>query len=268
MNEVKNFTDKTEFMAHCARELMEKYPKNSNFRFVAGQVGVTPSTFERILKKEVQSPSFANVIKIVRAACSDGEIRTFIEKFYPDMLKDFQYIYPGNAHLPFAEPEAEEFFKMSSTYEIMLFAVNTPDLTRQEVGMEFGRKGLTILDQLIQRNIIKKDGEKIYIQGPLNLEQPALHALFKNLLNQNYDLDNFGNKDNWLSLNTQAVDLEKAMPLLREVCAKANKEIVDILDDPQLKGKDIVWTGLVMDNVSGKKSNDENVTKNTGGLIQ
>ena len=264
--ETEKFENKSDFMAHCAKVLMEKYPRNSNFRFVAEKVGVSTSTFERILKKEVKSPDFSNAIKIVRAACPDGEVRKFIARFYPRMLPDFSYIYPNNSSTPFSTPEAEDFFKMASTYEIMLFALNTPNLSREEIGREFGRKGLTILEQLIQRDIIKTDGEKIHIQGPLNLEQPTMYALLKNLLAQNYDLENFGDKENWLSVQTQAVDLEKAMPLLREICIKANKEISEILDDPKLKGRDVVWVGQVMDSLCQQKNNL--TTKNPGGLIQ
>ena len=263
--ETEQFQTQSDFMAHCAKVLMEKYPSNPNFRFVADQVGVSTSIFENILKKEGRATSFSNAIKIVRAACSDGQVKRFIEKFYPKMLPHFSNVYPNNSDVPFPSAEAEDFFKMASTYKIMLYALNTPDLTREEIGREFGRKGLTILDQLIQRKIIKKtNGENIAIQGPLNLEQPALYALFKNLLTQNYDIDHFGEKDNWLSVQTQAVDLEKVMPVLREACTKMNRKISDILNDPKYKGRDIVWVGLVSDSLC-KQKNDLASTK---GLIQ
>ena len=254
----EQFDTKADFTAHCAKMLMEKYPKSSNLRFVADKVGVSASTFEQVLRKEGHSPRFGNVIKIVKSVCSDGDVKKFIEKFYPEMLDEYLAVYPNNSEIPFANSEAEDFFTMNSTYEIMLFALNTPDLTREEIGREFGRKGLNILERLVQRNVIQTDGEKYSIQGPLKLEQPASHAILKNLLENNYDIENFGHKDNWLSVQTQSVNLKKIMPELKKILSNANQDIRKILNDPRYKGREIVWAGLIMDDLCQQKDNPQN----------
>ena len=271
---MQQFENKTEFMAHCAQKLMEKYPKNSNFRYVSSKVGVSASTFERILKKEVTNPSLINIVKIFRAAYPDGDIGKFIEKFCPGLLPKLKNVYPHNDTVSFAASDAEEFFARSTTYEIMLYALSMPDLTRIEIGRLFGEKGLSILDQLISRGIIKKDGDKIFIEGPLKLGQTTSYDILKNLLGQNYDIDSFGNKENWLSVNTKAVDKEKAMPIIKEILAKAENDIWEALDAPELKGRDIVWAGLVMDSMQSNNSpiynadKENNTPESEGDILQ
>ena len=265
---VADFDMKSDFLSDCAKQLMDRYPKNQNFRFVADKIGISPSSFQRILKKEVKNPNFHLALKIVRALCPDGEVKKFVEKFYPEMIEDFVTVYPDNSDVPFVEPEVEDFFKRNETYLVMVMALNTPKLTRQKIGLELGRRGLVVLDQLVQRNIIKQKGEYLHIRGPVNLGQPGILALFKNFVNNHYDIDNFGMKDNWMSVNTLAVNADKAMPVLKEICEQANKKIWETLNQSEYKGEDIVWTGIVMDNLHPKREDFKSIDDNSGDLIQ
>ena len=267
--EIEKFTTKADFLHHCASKLLERYPKSSSYRFVAEKVGISTSSFQRMAKKETGSPNFHNALKVVQSVCVDGDVKAFIERFYPEMLGDYQKTYVGNDEIPFAPLEMEDFFRDTVTYELMLFISSTGDRTRQAVEKQFGNKGLDILDELAERGMVEDSGE-LSIDGAIKLSQDVNQALLQNLIRNNYDLKSFGEKDNWLSVQWNSVNLDKAMPRLREVCIKMTQEAREILNAPELQGDDVVWLGAVMDTLL-RKSNKQQSNNNDpreGGLIQ
>ena len=267
--EIEQFDTKADFLARCTKILAEKHPRSSSYSALSKRIGVPSSTFERIAKKEVKSPSFHNALKIVQAVCEDGDVLTFIKKFYPEMLADYEKAYPGNSKIPFAPPRMEEFFKNAVTYELMLFISSADNLTRQDVAKKFGEKGLGILEDLKSGGMLEKSGE-LSIDGPIKLGQEVNQALLQNLIRNNYDLKSFGEKDNWLSVQWHSVNMKKALPELREACVKMAQETWDIVSDPKYKGDDVVWVGAVMDTLlrTSSKKREENDNSQQGGLIQ
>ena len=76
----------------------------------------------------------------------------------------------------------------------------------------------------------------------------------ENLIKNNYDIESFGKKDNWLSLQYESVNESKVMPAVRQVLIEANYKIKNILNEDSNKGNDIVWISLLSDNLSGTKN--------------
>ena len=250
--EVEQFETKADFLAHCAKVLAQRHPKSCSYGALSKRIGIPSTTFERMAKKEVQSPSFHNALKVVQSVCEDGKVKAFIEKFYPEMKDEFERIYPSNSDLPFVPPEMEGFFTNALTYEMMLFISSFDDLTVADVEKRFGDKGRPILEKLIGSKAIRVEKERIIFNGPVNMEQSAVHRLFLHLANSNYDVQSFGKTDNWLSLQYHSVDMEKVMPRLREICKKASEEAWDVLKDSDSRGNDLIWFGMVMDGLFPK----------------
>ena len=269
---VTTFTNSAESLSYCAKLLFKKYPKNTSYRFLASKVGMSPSTFQRILNKETARPSFKNAMKIVRAVCGDGDIQKFVEKYYPEMHRHLPRIYPDNHKVPFAPSETEDFFRCPNTYKIMLMALGIPDLTREEIILKLGSSASVALDRLISENVIQTDGDRICIKdSSVNLAQSAIHALFQNLLNQSYNLAKFGTTENWLSVQTEGVDSKRANIAIKEILVETRKKIREVLQSPDFKGRDIIWIGLAMDNLLPPQERDESidVTNNpSGGTVQ
>ena len=267
--EVEKFSTKADFLQHCAKVLLERYPKSASYRFVSEKVGISPSSFQRMAKKETKAPNFYSALKVVQSVCDNGKVKQFIEKFYPEMLSTYEEIYPGNSEVSFAPLKAEEFFKDAVTYELMLFISSVDDLSRQDVAKKFGEKGLDILDDLAERGLVEGPG-KLSVNGAIKLSQDVTQALLQNLIRNNYDLKSFGEKDNWLSVQWNSINLEKAMPVLREACVKMVQEAREVLNDPEYKGDDVVWVGAVMDTLlrTSNKKREKNDNSQQGGLIQ
>ena len=245
--EIEQFETKADFLAQCAKMLAEKHPRSSSYCALSKRVGIPRSTFERIAKKEVQSPSFHNALKVVQSVCEDGKVKDFMEKFYPEMREEFERVYPSNSDLPFVPPEVEEFFTNALTYEMMLFISSFDNLTLEDLEKRFGDKGKPVLEKLMGSKAVKVEDGKVIFNGPVNMEQSAVHRLFLQLANNNYDVQSFGKTDNWLSLQYHSVDMEKVMPQLREICRKASEEAWEVLKDSGSRGDDLIWFGMVMD---------------------
>ena len=120
---------------------------------------------------------------------------------------------------------------------------------------EYGRRGLEILEELVFLEQIKKVGNRYFLDKNLNAQQKVVQKLSQNLIKKNYDIESFGKKDNWLSLQYESVNTKEVMPKIRNILQNTNKEIKELLNSQENQGKDIVWISLAMDNLSPTKIN-------------
>lgn len=244
-----HFENVSEFLESCITTIKKNSPRFSNLQ-LAKRLGIPNSTFDRICKQEVKRPSFNHALKIVQEVCENGMVQDFIKKFYPSMYQDFESVYPGNKDVPFVTPEAEIFFQDSSTYEIMLLATCNNGLTREKTLEEFGKKGIAILEKLLQNGILNENDGHIGISGKINAKQDTVHKLVQNLIQNNYDIEAFGDHRNWLSLQYESVNLEVVAPKVREILIEANQKIRDVMNAPESQGNEVVWASLVFDRLA------------------
>lgn len=263
MLEASHFEDLSEFLGSCVGKIKKAYPRFSSLQ-LAKRLGIPNSTFDRISKKEVQRPSFNYALKIVQEVCGEDNVQVFIKKFYPKMYEDFANVYPGNKDVPFVAPEAEAFFQDPATYELMMMATTAAGLTREKTLEEFGKRGIAVLEKLLQDGILKEEDNKISLEGPVNAKQETVHKFLQNLIKLSYDVDAFGDHRNWLSVQYESVNLDVVIPRLREILIKTNQEIRELMNAPESKGDDVAWAGLVMDSLSKHSS----LYNNDKGMMQ
>lgn len=216
---------------------------------LAASLSIPSSTLSRIENSGTTKPEFKHAIAILKAAHGEKLAHTFAKRYYPQLVVGLEQIYKANKDVPFIAVDSEKYFQDPTTYELMLMATSGTGIDRKYVESEYGNKGLTILDELLANEVLVETGGVIGIKGNINTRQETVHKLTQNLITRNYDLAAFGKKDNWLSLQYEAVNLEKAMPMLREIMERASSEINDVLNDPIYKGKDILWASMTTDSL-------------------
>ncbi|EPZ50884.1 hypothetical protein M902_1246 [Bacteriovorax sp. BAL6_X] len=248
MLDANQFADLPDFLESCVNKIKKSYPRFSSLQ-LSKKLGIPNSTFDRIAKKEVKNPSFNYALKIVQEVSTEENIQMFIKNFYPKMYENFESVYPGNKDVPFVVPEAEAYFQDPSTYELLIMATSSEGLTRERTLEEFGRRGLGILDKLITNGILKENNGKVSIEGPINAKQDTVKQVLQNLIKFNYDLDSFGDNKNWLSVQYESVNTEVVIPQLRDICIEANQKIREVMNNPESKGRDVVWAGIAMDSL-------------------
>lgn len=221
---------------------------------LAASLSIPSSTLSRIENSGTAKPEFKHAIAILKAAHGEKLAHSFAKRYYPQLVLGLEKIYESKKESPYVAEDYEKYLEDPTTYELMLMATSGAGIDRKVVKSEYGNKGLAILDELLANKVLVETNDVIGIKGNINTRQETVHKLTQNLIARNYDLAAFGRKDNWLSLQYEAVNLEKAMPVLQEIMARANSEIRAILNDPDLRGKDIVWASMTANSLKKQGS--------------
>lgn len=258
LNEV---TDLPSFLKNCIQVIKDRSP-NLSSNSLSAKLRISNSTFGRIENLEVRKPTFDHALKIVRAACNDIEVKSFVEKYYPNMLANFMKVYSENSEVPFVKMEAEAYFEDPTTYEIMMMATTSYGLTREKTLEEFGKRGLITLQKLIDKGVLIEINSKISNSGNINAGQETVQKLFLNLVGLSYDASGIdGDLKNWLSVQFESVDKNKVLPELSKIIHESNQKIRIVLNDPKNRGSDVVWAGLAVDLLSANQSDSRGVVQ-------
>lgn len=247
--ELANASSACEFLRNCIRQL-KKNAGNVTAANIARKLKIPTSTLNRIENMEVETPDFNNAMKIVRAVCKDEAVNKFVEKFYSKMAQTFARVYSGNSEVPFVEPDIEAYFEDSNTYEYLMLATSNVKMTEESILENYGKRGLAKVNELIEREILKKQGDTILLsRGPVNAGQETVHKLLQNLITFNYDVGAFGRKDNWLTIQYEAANKSYVMPRVVDIMRSANQQVRELLESPSSKGNDVVWVGMSADTI-------------------
>lgn len=255
-------SDLKDFLSDCIKSIKKSYPNLSSVQ-LAKKLDLASSTFSRFENKEIKKPTFSHALKIVREACGETRIQEFIKSHYPEMYKDFETTYPGNSNLEFMPVEAEAYLQDPTSFEIMMMASSNAGLTKETVTLEFGKRGLLVLETLVAKKIIVEENHVFRLgMSNFNFGQETVKKLLQNLVNTSYDLSAFGTHTNWLSVQFESVNKDKVTPKLRDVYVRANNEIRTIFNDPENAGPDVMWAALATDSLLKKEK------QNAEGVIQ
>ena len=236
-----------EVLKSCVQLLKKKYPKFSS-KQLAKHLKIPSSTFGRIENQEITTPKFSHALNIIQSVCEEGDIHKFISKYYSQMASVFENVYSGNSKVKFVPLNCEPYFTNSTTYKIMLFVTSGVFVTAANIKEKFGSDGLKIVQDLLDKKILIKQGDEILlVKETLNTSQETGQKLLQNLVTFNYDVSKFGEASNWLSVQYKAVDKTKVMPRLVEILKEANQKIREVLQSQNNEGSDVVWAGMAMD---------------------
>lgn len=237
-----------DFLNVCLKSIKKDHPRLSTAQ-LSKKLKVSQSALSRIENKDVARPSFKNALTITRAAYpNEKNYDEILRKFYPDMEDTYSRVYEGNKDVAFVSPDTETYFQDPTTYEIMMLATSETATTIGYIKEQYGKKGIQILEELLDKKILHRSNGKIKL-GPdkrINAGQDTVQKLLGNLVNLSYDVDSFGNKDNWLTVQYESVDKNYVLPKLMEIMKKANKEVRELFTSPSATGDDVLWVGLAM----------------------
>lgn len=232
----------------CEYKRLHPYMKNPA---LAMRWGVSKAMINRIENGETKNTSLDNFVKILKGVGMNTEqIRPFLKEYFPNTSDQYERVYSHNIKNPYAAPEMEDYFQDAQTCQIMLLIVSSAGTTRLVIKEEFGNKGIETLEHLLENNIVSEnDGIIKGTDKTLKLSQKTSQAILKNLVSDCYDINNFGKKDNWLSVQCDSVNKKKLMPVLLNKLRKLYKEIDNDINDPEYSGNDVIFVGMVMDDL-------------------
>ena len=245
-------------------EMKERYPLLSS-KSLAKRLDIPNATFDRIAKKEVKNPSFNHAVTIAQEACgrNSKEIQKFIGKFYPEMapiLANWSSLYDGDEEAFFLDERMDKHMGDPINYEIFMLVTSKAGISEKEVLSEYGRRGLEVIKQLQEDELLEKREGRYYADGSFNSTQKTVWKFSQNLLKKNYKLDDFGTGKNWLSVQWQSINPDYVVPRIKEVFIKTRQKINEILDAPEAAGDQVIWTSMVMDSLTKHNLNEQKET--------
>jgi len=244
-------------MLKASIQIIKKKKSNLSSNAIANKLDISTSTFGRIINGEVRKPDVKHTFTIISEAYNEVVAKKVTEHFYPEVMANFDTIYKGNKDVPFIDGDAEQYFRDPATYELMLMATSEAGITRDKVKEEFGNKGIKVLEELLENEVLIDNEGVIGIKGNINARQATVQKLVENLIGGNYDIAAFGQKNNWLSLQYDSVNLETVLPQIKEIMQNANAEIRAVLNNPNSKGKDVLWAAMVCDSLTKQQAPKE-----------
>lgn len=233
----------------CIQELKAKYPNYSSAQ-IAKQIGMSQPTFSRIENGQT-NPNLNSISKLLSAIGKSHKLSDAIKLTDPALAESLKNNLSHNIETPVMAGNMEVFFKSVEHRNILLLALTRSGTTREEILGEYGASGIARLDELLKaelvfeaRGIIKAHEDKVTFTQDILRD-----ALIGNITNK-YDVEKFGTGKNWLSFQTESVNKEKAMTLIRAKLQKAYKEIKEeILYSSEYSGNDKVFIGMVADSL-------------------
>jgi DNA-binding XRE family transcriptional regulator len=256
--ELEGYISNNDLARDCVRELKSKYPNYSSAQ-IAKTIGMSQPTFNRI-ENEQTNASLNSLSKLLSAAGKTHKIADAIEMANPSLAITLKENMSHNIDTPVLSGDFAKYFANSEYRNILLLALSRSGTTRDEVKSEYGNAGIKKLDEMIAstilnevRGIIKADDEKV------SFDQDILRDTLVSCISEKYDTEKLGLGESWLSLQTESVNKDKAMTLIRSKLQATYKEIKEILYSPEYYGNDKVFIGMVADSLLKQSSSTSEV---------
>lgn len=129
---------------------------------ISGRCQVSESTLRRIHKKQIKTlPTPATVVAILTFFAGEGSIPALIKK-YPGVIASYlEENFPHTAEIDcqYSE-ELNQELRDSTKYLVFKLSSHSCGCTENQVRDLLGQVGVSSLQELVRRNLIKKEGER------------------------------------------------------------------------------------------------------------
>ena len=139
------------------RTYKKEHPSLSGAQ-MARRFGMPASSLNRIENEEVRVPTIDQVLKILRGTGATGDILKYLEANYPSIAETYREIYDSK-NRELLPQGLEARLNDKDKFLIILLALSGDGTSREEILTEFGRKGLSELEILVNSGLLlEEDG--------------------------------------------------------------------------------------------------------------
>lgn len=240
----------------CIGALKRRHP-NLSSRQIAERAGMSQSTFNRLENGGAESATLNTVVKLMSALGQTKKIPEMVEAIvgggrgFAGKTRDNL---SHNLDASVLAGHLTEHLKDPDHRMVLLLAASREGTTREEVRREHGEAGLKALDAMLRSGALEAAPggaikERLLKDAPFTTDQDVLKDVLVHCVKAKYDPERYGTGENWLSFQTESVDLGKAMGLIRRKLRQAYKEIEGVLRSGEYSGKDKVFVGMAADSL-------------------
>ena len=259
MEAQKNEESILDIAQNCVHTLKARHPNCSSAQ-IASNIGMEQSTFSRIENGQTKSPNLNSVIKLLLASGMSFKLTKVIEKLNPSLAQVLEKNMSHNAENPFIGSELSHYLKMPVYRNVILLASSRSGTTRKEIEQECGELGLQKLDELLKKGIFQ-ESEEAGIRATekgvrVTFDQDTLTELLINCIQDYYASKDFALSKNWLSIQTESVNKDKVLGLIRSKMQRVYNEVEEMIRLPEYQGNDKIFVGMVTDSITKKSNNN------------
>lgn len=246
------------------RTYKKEHPNLSGAQ-IARRFNMTSSSLNRIENGDVRVPTIDQVLKVLRGTGASGDILKYLDANYPSIAETYREVY-DTRNTEFISQDLECHLNDKDKFLIILLALTGDGTTREEVLCEFGRKGLSELEYLLEKgHLVEEDGVIGKNDKILNTSFETLKNLLSYSVDQCFDSSNMLSGENYIAYSSIGINKEKALKRIIGVMKEAQREISEILSDPDLEGNDKFFYGLAVDSLIATGAGKQH-SINVGGL--
>ena len=211
---------------------------------VEDKTSVPYSTLRRITNLN-GNPQPEAVIKIYQALGYDQELYQYMLDFHPDIAGVMAMKTDHNKEYQYIRDEDREYFISEDYFLIINLASSTSGTSIDEIQHELGTKGVERLQELIKKDLIKKNEANKFVLAIDNYKLSFADTKKGiEMALRYYRLEEAGNINNWMSLQTEGLNKEglKAAKILYQ---KQFNERKETYNNPMYKGDIKVYSATV-----------------------
>lgn len=225
---------------------------------IAKRFNIASSTLNRIENMDIKTPSFDQVVKVLRGTGNTDELLELVDKFYPELSKAYLEYFKSLAR-PEGTEIVQSYLSNKKYFKIML-AITAVGISEKQVSKLYGEQGLNILEELIRYKVIKHNSEyDCYIVSgeSFALDEKTSIEIFRNYLSEysrDYKIDDL---QRMFSVDVMGINKDQVLPEVLNVLREARLKIKKLTDRPENQGDDALFIGIAGD-IFFKRSNYEN----------
>jgi hypothetical protein len=226
----------------------EKHP-NLSLPQISKKINVSYPTLKRIMNLSA-NPSLEVVTNILMNTGHHDQLPLYLQRMNPDLAAAFNNYFSHNVETPSLDLDSSTLFANKDYLFILLLAFTNSGTTEFEVRQEFGTLGIKRLQELLDHGIVIYKDERIFGQSTkVTFNQKIMKQAVLHSIEQCYNPELFGKGENWLSLQTESINKEKAMPEIRAILQNAYKDIKEILYSEEFQGDEKIFVSMVADKI-------------------
>ncbi|WP_417337250.1 helix-turn-helix domain-containing protein [Halobacteriovorax marinus] len=230
------------------RTYKKEHPNLSGAQ-IARRFNMTSSSLNRIENGDVRVPTIDQVLKVLRGTGASGDILKYLDANYPSIAETYREVY-DTRNTEFISQDLECHLNDKDKFLIILLALTGDGTTREEVLCEFGRKGLSELEYLLEKgHLVEEDG--VIGKGPKSLTAglETLSNVLTYSIQECYKPQNILKKENVLLYRAIGVRDGVVAKRITAILNDAQVQLQELLDDPSNLGNHKVFYGLVTDSL-------------------
>ena len=230
------------------REYKKSHPALSSTQ-VAKRFNMSTSSLNRIENCDVRMPAIDQIIKILRGTGAKGDLLKYLDEHYPIIAETYREAYSSKGN-DFVDVDLEFYLNDKDKFIIILLALTGSGTSREEVVSEFGVKGEKELDFLLNKGLLEEKGGRIGNNDSfLTLSFNSLKTVLASSVESCFKTDGSGMGHNYIAYRASRVNREKVSEKLIGILQDAEREIMELFNEPSNQGNDDIFFGLVTDSL-------------------